>query len=342
MATSSSTESRCLRITSRIARDVARGPIIAMWSFRRATYMSLAITAATRPILACSVRSRWGMSWARPGSHTGPRMTSDLFRTSRTPTLNRLQHRYPTRRSGSRSAVSEPNGTRDSSADAALAQPRIRVVNFVRVQPSRRDESPWRRPSFPGPVLAAGGLCMIETVVESIRVSLVTQHRVVILKEVNGERHLPIWIGSYEAEAIAMELQGVTASRPLPYDLIRTIIDDMGGTVDRIAVTDLSDDVFYARIVLQQNGREVEIDSRPSDAIALAVRARVPIMVDDSVMDKAGVMLSSDEEEDTDAEGGTSQPELERAEGVDEERLSVFRDFIDSLDLDDFDRKSGN
>ena len=103
---------------------------------------------------------------------------------------------------------------------------------------------------------------MIETVVESIRVSLVTQHRVVILKEVNGERHLPIWIGSYEAEAIAMELQGVTASRPLPYDLIRTIIDDMGGTVDRIAVTDLSDDVFYARIVLQQNGREVEIDSR--------------------------------------------------------------------------------
>jgi uncharacterized protein len=107
-------------------------------------------------------------------------------------------------------------------------------------------------------------------------------------------------------------------------------------------VTDLSDDVFYARIVLQQNGREVEIDSRPSDAIALAVRARVPIMVDDSVMDKAGVMLSSDEEEDSDAEGRPSQPELERAEGVDEERLSVFRDFIDSLDLDDFDRKSGN
>ena len=115
---------------------------------------------------------------------------------------------------------------------------------------------------------------MIETVVESIRVSLVTQHRVVILKEVDGERHLPIWIGSYEAEAIAMELQGVTASRPLPYDLMRTIIDDMGGAVERIAVTDLSDDVFYARIVLRQNGREVEIDSRPSDAIALAVRAQ--------------------------------------------------------------------
>ena len=183
---------------------------------------------------------------------------------------------------------------------------------------------------------------MIETVVESIRVSLVTQHRVVILKEVDGERHLPIWIGSYEAEAIAMELQGVTASRPLPYDLMRTIIDDMGGAVERIAVTELSDDVFYARIVVRQNGREVEIDSRPSDAIALAVRSRVPILVDESVMDKAGVVLSPDDESDPDGEGGTSQPELERAEGVDEERLAVFRDFIDTLDLDDFDRKAGN
>ena len=182
---------------------------------------------------------------------------------------------------------------------------------------------------------------MIETVVESIRVSLVTQHRVVILKEVDGERHLPIWIGSYEAEAIAMELQGVSASRPLPYDLMRTIIDDMGGAVERIAVTDLSDDVFYARIVLRQNGREVEIDSRPSDAIALAVRSRVPIMVDESVMEKAGVMLSVDEGEG-EGEGVPTQPELERAEGVDEERLSVFRDFINTLDLDDFDRKSGN
>lgn len=183
---------------------------------------------------------------------------------------------------------------------------------------------------------------MIETVVESIRVSLVTQHRVVILKEVDGERHLPIWIGSYEAEAIAMELQGVSASRPLPYDLMRTIIDDMGGTVERITVTDLSDDVFYARIVLRQNGRELEIDSRPSDAIALAVRARVPILVDDSVMDKAGVMLTSDDDEDGEGDESPSHPELERAADVDEERLSVFRDFINTLDLDDFDRKSGN
>lgn len=182
---------------------------------------------------------------------------------------------------------------------------------------------------------------MIETVVESIRVSLVTQHRVVILKEVDGERHLPIWIGSYEAEAIAMELQGVSASRPLPYDLMRAIVDDLGGAVERITVTDLSDDVFYARIVLQQNGREVEIDSRPSDAIALAVRARVPILVDESVMEKAGVLLSADDDGEDDAEETPAHPDAERAGDVDEERLSVFRDFINTLDLDDFDRKSG-
>ena len=183
---------------------------------------------------------------------------------------------------------------------------------------------------------------MIETVVESIRVSLVTQHRVVILKEIDGERHLPIWIGSYEAEAIAMELQGVTASRPLPYDLMRSIIDDLGGTVERISVTDLSDDVFYARIVLLQNGREIEVDSRPSDAIALAVRTRVPIMVDERVMEKAGVVLSGDDDGEIEPLAESAAPELERAGDVDEERLSVFRDFINTLDLDDFDRKSGN
>jgi bifunctional DNase/RNase len=182
---------------------------------------------------------------------------------------------------------------------------------------------------------------MIETVVESIRVSLVTQHRVVILKEVDGERHLPIWIGAYEAEAIAMELQGVTAARPLPYDLMRSLIGDLGGHVERILVTDLSQDVFYARIVIAQNGHEVEIDSRPSDAIALAVRAKAPILVEDAVMERAGVTLGSEDDEDEDEPAGPERP-AELGPKVDEERLSVFRDFINSLDLDDFDRKKGN
>lgn len=182
---------------------------------------------------------------------------------------------------------------------------------------------------------------MIETVVDSIRVSLVTQHRVVILKEVSGERHLPIWIGPFEAEAIAMELQGVTAARPLPYDLIKTMISDMGGTVQEILVTDLAQDVFYARIVIDQNGRRVEVDSRPSDAIALAVRSEVSIFVDESVMDRAGVVLDAETEGEVE-EGGTLQDTERTEETASEEDLTVFRDFINSLDLDDFDRKREN
>ncbi len=179
---------------------------------------------------------------------------------------------------------------------------------------------------------------MIETVVESIRVSLVTQHRVVILKEVNGDRHLPIWIGQYEADAIAMELQGHAASRPLPYDLLKATIGDLGGVIERILVTDLSADVFYARIVVAQNGRTVELDSRPSDAIALAVRAHVPILVDESVMDRAGVTLNG-ESDDDDNENVTPALETEGVSPADEERLTVFRDFINTLDLDDFDKR---
>jgi uncharacterized protein len=182
---------------------------------------------------------------------------------------------------------------------------------------------------------------MIETIVDSIRVSLVTQHRVVILKEVDGERHLPIWIGPFEAEAIAMELQGVTAARPLPYDLMKTMISDMGGSIQEILVTDLAQDVFYARIVINQDGRRVEIDSRPSDAIAIAVRADVSIFVDESVMDRAGVMLDAESEGDADDPIGL--PDAEQTEDpASEEDLTVFRDFINSLDLDDFDRKREN
>ncbi|MEX1157783.1 MAG: bifunctional nuclease family protein [Thermomicrobiales bacterium] len=172
---------------------------------------------------------------------------------------------------------------------------------------------------------------MIETIVESIRVSLVTQARVVILKEVDGERHLPIWIGPFEAEAIAMELQSIQSSRPLPYDLLRSVIGELGAEVRRILITEISNDVFYARIVLDTSGASVEIDSRPSDAIALAVRVKVPIFVDDSVMDRAGVRLEEDDDE-------SDEPVREGAP-ISEERLGVFRDFINTLDLDDFEKK---
>lgn len=186
---------------------------------------------------------------------------------------------------------------------------------------------------------------MIEAVVESIRVSLVTQQRVVILKEVEGERHLPIWIGSYEAEAIAMELQGVSAARPLPYDLMKTVIGDLGATVERILVTDLNEEIYYARIIVRHNDRSVEIDSRPSDAIALAVRAQVPILVEEAVMDRAGVTLDGEGEGDEGSAPAAVEAERERSGGTpppEDEKLSVFRDFINTLDFEDFDRKRGS
>ncbi len=178
---------------------------------------------------------------------------------------------------------------------------------------------------------------MIEAVVDSVRVSMVNQQRVVFLREVSGERHLPIWIGPFEAEAIAMELQGVQAKRPLPYDLLKTIIASLGGRITRIEVTELTDAVFYARIILDVNGRQVPIDARPSDAIALGVRAKVPILVAESVMDEAGRELGGHDSDDDDDESpdGEEQP----SGPVPEERLSVFRDFINSLDIDDIDKK---
>lgn len=195
---------------------------------------------------------------------------------------------------------------------------------------------------------------MIETTVESIRVSLVTQQRVVILKEVEGDRHLPIWIGAYEAEAIAMELQGVTPTRPLPYDLMQTLLTELNASVDQVIIGDLNDQVFYARIIISTNGSAIEVDSRPSDAIALAVRTGSRILVDESVMDSAGVSIEDDDDpaaltatsmSSESEDSGDTSPESERSEAApaaSDEQLSVFRDFINSLDLDDFGKKQSN
>lgn len=191
---------------------------------------------------------------------------------------------------------------------------------------------------------------MIETTVESIRVSLVTQNRVVILKEVDGDRHLPIWIGAYEAEAIAMELQGVPATRPLPYDLMRSILTELGATIDRIVISELNDQVFFARVILDHNGRTVELDSRPSDAIALAVRTGSKILVADSIMEQVGVAMDGDDGDESEltqhideAVADPTTPPTDAREAPagtrSEEGLGVFRDFINSLDLDDFDKK---
>jgi uncharacterized protein len=174
---------------------------------------------------------------------------------------------------------------------------------------------------------------VIEMTIESIRVHLMNYQRVVILKEKDSDRYLPIWIGPNEAEAIAIRLQEVNIARPLTHDLLRTVIDTLGAKVTSVVVNDLANDTFYARIVLDVNGRALEIDSRPSDAIALAVRARVPIYAEDVVLDKAGVVLNGDESAEKVAEPRAKVDEAEL------ERMSAFRDFIESLDLDDFDKR---
>jgi bifunctional DNase/RNase len=184
---------------------------------------------------------------------------------------------------------------------------------------------------------------MIETVVKSIRFNRITNNRVVLLKETSGERYLPIWIGEFEAHAIAMELQGVESPRPLPYDLMRSMLTQLGGSVEHVLINELSMDVFYARIVITLNGQTIELDSRPSDAIALAVRSGSTIFVDESVMDRAGVNLDDDDAPlEVERSASSSQSEQRSEPRPDDEKLSIFRDFINTLDTDELDRGRGD
>lgn len=184
---------------------------------------------------------------------------------------------------------------------------------------------------------------MIEATVESIRVSMVTQNRVVILREVGGSRHLPIWIGSYEAEAIALELQGVSPTRPLPYDLMGTMLDELGAEMDRVIITDLNHKVYYATIVLTVDDRTIEIDARPSDALALAIRCDARILIEDAVMESAGITMMDEatvDQTESDILYSGSTQDTAVTESDLHQDLGVFRDFINSLDLDDFDKGS--
>jgi bifunctional DNase/RNase len=179
---------------------------------------------------------------------------------------------------------------------------------------------------------------VVELSIESIRVSLMNYQRVVILKEKDSDRYLPIWIGPAEADAIAVRLQEVSVARPLTHDLLRSIIDALGATVNYILVSDLSNDTFFARIAMEVDGRSLEIDSRPSDAIALAVRAQVPIYADESVLEKAGVRLDQEGQPLEKGDMTEIEPTSEvKAEEL--EKLSPFRDVIEGLDLEDFEKK---
>ena len=179
---------------------------------------------------------------------------------------------------------------------------------------------------------------MVEMTIESIRVSLMNYQRVVILKEKESDRYLPIWIGPAEADAIAVRLQEVAVARPLTHDLLRSIIDSLGASVECVIVSDLSNDTFFARIMLQADGRNLEIDSRPSDAIALAVRAQVPIFAEEAVLEKAGVTLDQEGQTLESVTGDGSEPARE-VSPEELEKLSPFRDVIEGLDLEDFGKK---
>lgn len=163
---------------------------------------------------------------------------------------------------------------------------------------------------------------MIEVAIDSIRISLISQHRIVMLRDVDGERQLPIWIGPCEAEAITIELQDMEIARPVTHDLLKNVIGEMGGNVSHILINELREMVFYARLFIDMDGTMLEIDCRPSDAIAVAVRAKVPIFVDEAVLDEAGIIPESDIEDEVSSEDGES--------------LDAFKDFVDTLDFEDF------
>lgn len=161
---------------------------------------------------------------------------------------------------------------------------------------------------------------LIQVSIDSIRVSLVSAHRIVVLRDDN-EHFLPIWIGPFEADAIRIALEGNQVARPLTHDLFKNLVQQLGGEAEHIIVSDLRGETFYAQIALKLNGKQFELDSRPSDAIALAIRFQIPIYVAPSVMKQAAIRKSKDTEAEQDA------PE-------EDEQLDAFRDLFQDLDLD--------
>ena len=184
---------------------------------------------------------------------------------------------------------------------------------------------------------------MVEMTIDSIRVSLMNYQRVVILKEKMAARYLPIWIGPNEADAIAVKLQGATVPRPLTHDLLSSVIDALGASVESIIVSDLQKDTFYAKIILNVDSEPMEIDSRPSDALALAVRVGATIYAEETVLDKAGIILDQETGKPlAETEGEEAEEAEDKTKKLSDDelgKLSAFSEFLDTLDLDDFDKR---
>lgn len=173
---------------------------------------------------------------------------------------------------------------------------------------------------------------MVEVVIDSIRVGLMSQQRIVVLREVDEDRYLAIWIDPYMAEQITFALQDVEVQRPMTHDLLKSVMNSLDARVVRVEVVELRGEVYYGNIVMEANGQTIDIDARPSDAFALAVRAHVPILVSREVMDAAGIIPEEDLGDDLPTDIDTSELAGEVAES--QERLSVFEDFLDKIDSD--------
>lgn len=189
---------------------------------------------------------------------------------------------------------------------------------------------------------------MVEVAIDSVRVSLMSAQRLVVLRDLNADRYLPIWVGPYEAEAITVALQEIEIARPLTHDLLKNVFAVFNAQIRRVEIVALRDDIFYGNIVVDADGQTINVDARPSDAIALAVRAHVPILVDPSVMTQAGITPEQDirsqaQTAATASEGSqlptapsaptTSATPTKPATSEDTSRLSIFEDFLNKLDV---------
>ena len=175
---------------------------------------------------------------------------------------------------------------------------------------------------------------MVEVVIDSVRVSLMSPQRVVVLRQTDVERYLPIWVGPYEAESITVALQEVEISRPMTHDLLKNLFTLFNGKILRVEIVALKEDVFYGNIVAETDGKTINVDARPSDAIALAVRAHVPVLVSQAVMDEAGIVPEKNIQEETPSEPDEKLAPGAKAEPGDEKRLDVFEDFLKNLGTD--------
>ena len=141
---------------------------------------------------------------------------------------------------------------------------------------------------------------LIEMTIKGLMVDPITNMPIVILKDKDGDRVLPIWVGIFEANAIALQIENIVTPRPMTHDLLRNIITDLDGQVDRIVVSDLKDNTFYAIVHLTVRGERIAVDARPSDAIALALRTRAPILVEETVIENAKTVDFASERADND------------------------------------------